>query len=265
MENIFLIFILLILNINCSIVLYENDPFIIKLTKNNFNSYINSNKYILIHFYASWDNLSIDFNEKFLYLSKIYKNLIDFCVVDSDKETDLIKKLNVKTVPYFMFFIPSLKRPIYFNQELNLINLNHFILNNINQFFTSQIINYNVKELNQNNFKQIVLDSLYYWIILFYNPDTSDSIDMLNKINIVSEKINKKIKFGKVNIIKEKELKKKYNGESVPYIRVFLEGKKNDLVIPFKYPFDKETLPNKSVNKIIKELELRLITRDGDL
>ena len=230
MENIFLIFILLILNINCSIVLYENDPFIIKLTKNNFNSYINSNKYILIH-----------------------------------KETDLIKKLNVKTVPYFMLFIPSLKRPIYFNQELNLINLNHFILNNINQFFTSQIINYNVKELNQNNFKQIVLDSLYYWIILFYNPDTSDSIDMLNKINIVSEKINKKIKFGKVNIIKEKELKKKYNGESVPYIRVFLEGKKNDLVIPFKYPFDKETLPNKSVNKIIKELELRLITRDGDL
>jgi thioredoxin-like negative regulator of GroEL len=265
MENIFLIFILLIINIKCSIVLYENDPFIIKLSKNNFNSYINSYKYILIHFYASWDNLSIDFNEKFLYLSKIYKNLIDFCVVDSDKETDLIKKLNVQTVPYFMFFIPSLKRPIHFNQDLNLVNLNHFILNNLNQFFTSQIINYNVRELNQNNFKQNVLDSLNYWIILFYNPDTSDSIDMLNKINIVSEKINKKIKFGKVNILKEKELKKKYNGESVPYIRVFLEGKKNELVIPFKYPFDKETLPNKSVDKIIKELELRLITRDGDL
>ena len=43
MENIFLIFILLIINIKYSIVLYENDPFIIKLSKNNFNSYINSN------------------------------------------------------------------------------------------------------------------------------------------------------------------------------------------------------------------------------
>ena len=265
MKNIFIIFFILIINIHCSIVLYEDDPFIIKLTKDNFHSYINSNKYILVHFYATWDNLSLDFNEKYLYLSKIYKNLIQFCVVDSDKEIDLIKQLNVKTIPYFMFFIPSLKRPIHFNQDLNLFNLNHFILNNINKFFSSQIINYNVKELNKNNFKQIVLDSLYYWIILFYNPDASDSIEMLNKLNIVSEKINKKIKFGKVNIIKEKELKKKYNGESVPYIRVFLEGKKNDLVIPFKYPFDKETLPNKSVDKIIKELELRLITRDGDL
>ena len=265
MKNIFIFFFILIINIHCSIVLYEDDPFIIKLTKDNFHSFLNSNKYILVHFYASWDNLSIDFNEKFLYLSKIYKNLIQFCVVDSDKEIDLIKQLNVKTVPYFMFIIPSLKRPIHFNQELNLINLNHFILNNINKYFTSLIINYNVKELNKNNFKQIVLNSLNYWIILFYNPDATDSIDMLNKLNIVSEKINKKIKFGKVNILNEKELKQKYNGASVPYIRVFLNGKKNDLVIPFKYPFDKETLPNKSAEKILKELELRLITRDGDL
>ena len=265
MKNIFLFFIILFININCSIILYGNDPNIIKITKKNIDSHINSNNYLLIHFFANWDNLSIEFNEKFLYLSTIYKNLIKFCVVDSDSEIDLIKKLNIKTVPYFLFFIPNLKHPIHFNQDLSLTNLNQFILNSINEFYTTQIINYNVKELNNKNFKNIVLDSLYYWVILFYNPDVSNSVELLNKINIVSEKINKKIKFGKVNILKEKELKEKYNSASVPYIRVFLDGKKNNLVIPFQYPFDKETLPNKSADKILKELEHRLITKDGDL
>jgi len=66
----------------------------------------------IVYFHADWCGPCRRFHPIYEELSEKYKNIKFYVVIDVDWKDDLIKKMNIKAIPYYLF-IPLKKSPQY--------------------------------------------------------------------------------------------------------------------------------------------------------
>lgn len=105
--------------------------------------------------------------------------------------------------------------------------------------------NENVKELTGKEFDDFTKKGLVF--IDFFAEWCMPCVMMTPIIEEISEKLDKKIKFGKVNVGDNEALARKFNVSSIPNFILFKDGK---VVENFVGAMDSEELENK-LNKFV--------------
>ena len=90
--------------------------------------------------------------------------------------------------------------------------------------FLSIIKSSDVIELTDQSFDELVLQSTDLWIIDFYSPNCGYCKQLDIKWDEAASKTKGKAKFGKVNMLTEKELQERYEVTTYPQIYIFHEG-----------------------------------------
>ena len=88
-------------------------------------------------------------------------------------------------------------------------------------FTLLNLANGKVYELTDQDYNQIILDSPFNWMIMFYMPDEKDSMNLYRQWEEASGFLIHKVNFGKVDLSVNHELRERYKVKTFPYIRVY--------------------------------------------
>lgn len=156
-----------------------------------------------------------------------------FAVLDIDKSPVTKQKLGLSSIPHIRFYPKGKKRQnggfvIYNNQLRDADSIEKWVKEQLDPKLrskkTPKVV---VRELNSQQFRNLVMKSNEAWLVDFYAPWCGPCMQLMPTIDQVAEKLSGTVNVVKINCDTEQQLKQQFGIRYYPTLRLLPAGKKS--------------------------------------